>query len=167
MNWSLPIALMVAVILGSESPGQNKGDSGEKAHGMFQSQEEETQFWTVLKQTKDPEIRASLPMIYDITRGKPIGTTKPWYNAGNQTPLIQVLADPNVRKELGMVDDQYQELRDRSSQLQKQLGEQLRALDLRDTKSAASQIAAIRLRTRQELESVLLPQQLNRLRQIS
>lgn len=167
MAGKFSIAFLIAVAFCSGSFGQTGSKDGNVELDIFQSGEERDQFWTALKQTEDPEIKAMLPLIYDITRGKPIGTSGPWGKERQRTPMIQVLADPNVRRELEMVDDQYNELQDLSSQLQQQLAAQLRAVDLSDTEGLASQINTIRSRTREQLESVLLPHQLKRLRQIS
>jgi hypothetical protein len=77
-----------------------------------------------------------------------------------------MLADERVRSELEMVDEQYEELKKLNAQIQQRLAEQISNLDLSDRKNLASRLHDMREQARAELNSLLLPHQVDRLRQI-
>jgi hypothetical protein len=137
--------------------------------GIFQSPEEYDQFMTQAKQIAygpegNRELRAMIPMINDIVLQQPIGATANQYDTEAST--LGLLADENIRADLEMVDDQYRELQVVSEQIRNRSAEQLRLLDFTNTAELAQRIRDIREQARKELDSLLLPHQLERLQQI-
>lgn len=138
----------------------------EQTYGIFATQDQYYQFMGDIKRegADNPELMAMVPMINDIVLGQPIGSTGQKYNATNST--LGLLSNANVRKELEMVDDQYEDLKRANEEIQQRAAEQLRELDLSDIKSATAQILAIRDQSENDLQATLLPQQMKRLRQL-
>ncbi|MDC0294807.1 hypothetical protein OAK98_05355, partial [Mariniblastus sp.] len=64
------------------------------------------------------------------------------------------------------VDDQYREFQDRQRALQKEMANQLRQIDFTDTENLPSQIKEIRDSAEREMNELLLPHQVKRLRQL-
>ncbi len=136
------------------------------ANGIFDSSEEYGQFMGAAKRASvdNPELQVLIPLINDIAQGRPIGSTAQQYGvAGSELGL---LSDPRIRADIEMVDDQYHQLRDRQSEIQKRLAGQLRAIDFSDSENVAGEIAKIRADAEKEMNDVLLPHQVKRLRQI-
>ncbi len=134
--------------------------------GMFASQQEYFDFMGAAKTAAqvDPELQAMIPLINDIALQQPIGTTARQYQTAG-SPL-GLLADPRIREDIEMVDGQYQELQSRNTEIQQRLSEQLRALDFTDKGNVARQLQSMRDMAENDLNAVLLPHQLTRLRQI-
>ncbi len=137
--------------------------------GIFQSRAEYNQFMGGAKQAAygengNPELQAMIPLLNDIVLNQPVGETANKY--GVQASTLGLLSDPNVRAELEMVDDQYEDLKRLNSEIQERTASQLRGLDFQDTANLAKQIRFIRERSNEDLDAVLLPHQLDRLRQI-
>lgn len=134
--------------------------------GMFSSRQDYYDFMGEVKTSArtDPELGAMIPLINDIALQQPFGSTARQYRtAGSQLGL---LSDSRIREDIEMVDDQYQELQAHHDQVQKRLAEQLRGLDFTDSENVVGQIRRIRDEAETELNAVLLPHQVARLRQI-
>ncbi len=134
--------------------------------GIFPNREAYYQFMGGVKRAaaEDPEMAAMIPLINDIALGQPIGSTSMQYGETGNT--LDLLSNARVRDELEMLDDQYQSLQKLNQQIQQRAAGQLRALDLSDRQNLVSQLRSIRDQAESELNAVLLPHQLTRLRQI-
>lgn len=137
--------------------------------GIFSTRTEYNQFMGGAKRAAygeggSPELRAMIPMLNDIALDKPVGWTASEYGTTGST--LGLLSDESIRTDLDMVDSQYKELQDLSSQVQKRAAEQIRGLDFSDRENLVEQIRKIREQATSELNSVLLPHQLERLKQI-
>ena len=154
----LPVILLVAL--------SSTAVFGQKENGMFDSQEEYGQFMGAAKRASadNPELRALIPLINDIAQGRSFGSTAQQYGIAGSN--LGLLSDARIREDIEMVDDQYNDLRDRQSEIQKRLASQLRSIDFTDSKNIAGEIAKIRDEAENDLNSVLLPHQVKRLRQI-
>ena len=145
--------------------GQEK-DGKEGKGGMFDSKEEYGNFIGSAKRAsaENPELRSLIPLINDIAQGQPIGSTAARY--GTASSELGLLSNPRIREDIEMVDDQYREFQDRQRTLQKEMADQLREIDFTDTENLASQIKEIRDSAEREMDELLLPHQVKRLRQL-
>ena len=137
--------------------------------GIFNSQSEYHEFMGGVKQAAygeggSPELQAMVPLLNDIALNKPVGWTAAEYGTDGST--LGMLADSDVRSELEMQDDQYEELQDLNAQIQKRAAEQIRGLDFSDSENLVSQIKSIRDSAIDDLNGVLLPHQVERLKQL-
>ena len=134
--------------------------------GIFPTQQEYYDFMVNVKTTAqtDPELRAMIPMINDIALAQPLGSTAKQY--GIAASSLGLLSNPQVRADIEMVDEQYKELQAVNSSIEQRLAEQLRRIDFKNSGNAVQQLRAMRQAAQQELNAVLLPHQLSRLRQI-
>lgn len=137
-----------------------------ETYGIFQTRDEYHQFMGSVKQAaaNDPEIQSMIGLINDIVLEQPIGSTSKRY--GSEAGNLGLLVDPAVRGDIEMLDDQYKELQELNSEVQKRLAQQLRDLDFSDSKNIVSQIRGLREQAERDLDGVLLPHQLQRLGQI-
>ncbi len=135
------------------SPAVAQKDGGQdQSRGMFDSREEYNQFMGSVKDASkgNPEMKAMIPLINDIAQGREIGSTaKQYRTAGSELGL---LANPKIREDIEMVDEQYEQLKVRNREIQQQLAEQLRSLDLRDPQNVVSEIRAIREQAQKRTE---------------
>lgn len=145
--------------------GQGKGGK-EGAGGMFDSKEEYGNFIGSAKRAsaENPELRSLIPLINDIAQGMPIGSTASRF--GTASSELGLLANPRVREDIEMVDDQYREFQERQRTLQKEMADQLRQIDFTDSENLPSQIKEIRDSAEREMNELLLPHQVKRLRQL-
>ena len=145
--------------------GQEKNGKEGKG-GMFDSKEEYGNFIGSAKRAsaENPELRSLIPLINDIAQGQPIGSTAARY--GTASSELGLLSNPRIREDIEMVDDQYREFLDRQRTLQKEMADQLRKIDFTDTENLASQIKEIRDSAEREMDELLLPHQVKRLRQL-
>jgi len=137
--------------------------------GIFSSRAEYGQFMGGAKRAAygeggNPELQAMIPMLNDIALNKPVGWTANEYGTTGST--LGLLSNQAIRSDLEMVDSQYQELQNLSAQIQERAAEQVRALDFSKRDNLVSQIQKIREEAVNDLNSVLLPHQLDRLKQI-
>lgn len=148
--------------------GQEKeGDDGPV--GIFDSRDEYSQFMGSAKRTAwgeggSPELQAMIPLLNDIALNRPVGSTSQQFSGG--ASLMGLIGNPRVRADLEIVDEQYEQFRERAAEAQREAAEQLRGFDFSDRKGLVRQIQEIQDQTRRELESVLLPHQMDRLKQI-
>lgn len=146
-----------------------KSDAGRETEsfGIFRTQDDYFQFMGSVKREgrNNPELMQMVPMINDIVLGQPIGSTSKQYQATGST--LGLLADPNVRKDLEMLDEQYESLQKSNAEIQERVAKELRDLDFSDMKSVTAKIMQIRDHSEQELQGTLLPHQIDRLRQIA
>ncbi len=161
-SWAMLVLVPATLAL-----GQKEEDAGPV--GIFQSRAEYDQFMRGAKRTAygpngSAELRAMIPMLNDIALNQPIGSTANQYNT--ETSTLGLLSDKNIRADLEMVDDQYEELKRLNSEIQNRMADQIRGLDFRDTGNLTSRIRAMSEQSQNDLNSVLLPHQVTRLRQI-
>ncbi len=157
---SLFVLALVVPCFGQEKGGKNGGG------GMFDSKEEYGNFIGSAKRAsvENPELRALIPLINDIAQGQPIGSTASRF--GTASSELGLLANPRIREDIEMVDDQYREFQERQRAMQKEMAEQLRQIDFTDTENLPSQIKEIRDSAEREMNELLLPHQVKRLRQL-
>ena len=134
--------------------------------GIFNSRQEYNEFFGGLKQLGDPEVNAILPTLNDIALGQPIGETATKYGT-SQNNLVDLLGDPAVRKELDMVDSQFEELKAVNLDFQQKVADEIKSLDLTDSKQILNTVGNITKSAEGRFENVLLPHQVERLRQLS
>ena len=161
------LVLILAIFAPALTHAQkNGGDGADSGFGIFSSQQEYGEFMGAAKAAArdNPEMRAMIPMLNDIALGKPAGWTAQEYNVTDST--MGWLANENIRADLEMLDDQYEELQELNNSVRKRAGEQLRGLDFTDSANLMKQIQAIRASATDDINAVLLPHQLERLRQI-
>ncbi|QEG24981.1 hypothetical protein MFFC18_49040 [Mariniblastus fucicola] len=152
-----------AIVFGSICTAQK--DEGPV--GIFNSQSEYREFMGAVKQAAyrdggSSELQALVPMLNDIALNKPVGWTASEYEADGST--LGMLADADVRSDLEMLDDQYEQLQDLNAEIQKRAAEQIRGLDFSDRENLISQIQSIRESATNDLNDVLLPHQVERLK---
>jgi hypothetical protein len=154
---SLFVLALVVPCLGQDKEGND---------GMFKSKEDYGNFIGSAKRAsaENPELRALIPLINDIARGMPIGSTASRY--GSASSELGLLSNPRVREDIEMVDDQYREFQERQRALQQEMADQLRQIDFTDTENLPSQIKEIRNSAEREMNELLLPHQVKRLRQL-
>lgn len=155
------------VSIASTTFAQKPDSNSSQTYGVFQTQEEYHHFMGSAKQAaaSNPEMQAMIPMLNDIALNQPIGSTNQQY--GGAAGTLDLLADPEIRQDIEMVDDQYEELQTLNADIQKRMGEQLRSLDFSDSENIANKIRGIRDTAEQELNGVLLPHQVKRLQQLA
>ena len=146
-----------------------KGEDDNGPVGVFESRQAYYDFMGGVKDVAygeggNAELRAMVPMLNDLALNQPIGTTAGEYNTEGTT--LGLLSDKAVRADLEMLDDQYENLKQRNSEIQDRIGQQIRNLDLSDRDNLIDRIRDIRSQAENELDSVLLPHQVARLRQI-
>ncbi len=137
--------------------------------GVFQSGAEYDEFMRGAKRLAygpegSPELRAMIPMLNDIALNQPIGSTAIKYN--DQGSTLGMLSDKNIRQEIEMVDGQYEDLKRVNSQVQKRMAEQIRGFDFKNSSDLVERMRSMRDQAQEDLNSVLLPHQIERLRQI-
>lgn len=172
MNMQFPIIVafvFLAFIPTDTSLAQKGGGEGEGPVGIFNSGQEYDEFMGHAKRAAygpngNPELRAMIPMLNDIALNRPIGWTHQKY--GGQSGSLDLLSNEKVRAELDLVDEQFEDLQAMNEAVQKRVGEQIRGLDFSDRKNLMSQIQKIREDANRDLNSVLLPHQLDRLKQL-
>lgn len=142
---------------------------GEGPVGIFNSQAQYNDFMGGVKQAAygsggSPELQAMVPLLNDIALNKPIGWTASEY--GTDASTLGMLADADIRSDLEVLDGQYKELQILNAEIQRRAAEQIRGIDFSDPENAVSQIKAIRNSAIDDLNGVLLPHQIERLKQI-
>lgn len=164
MKYFVWITLALTFCPAAEVFAQKPGDDGPV--GMFSTRQEYDEFMGAAKTAAadQPELRSMIPLINDIALQQPFGSTARQYRTAG-SPL-GLLSDPRIRADIEMVDDQYKELQSLNAGIQQRLAEQLRAIDFNDSGNVASQLRAMRDAAQRDLNGVLLPHQLARLRQI-
>lgn len=138
-----------------------------ESYGIFETQQEYFEFMGSVKQAgaTNPELMSMVSMINDVVLLQPFGSTSKAYGSANGT--LGLLADESVRKELEMLDSQFDEIKVANDEIQRQFAQRLRELDLSDMDAAAKQILALRSEAENELQATLLPHQMKRLRQLA
>lgn len=162
----LTIVVALAAIFCTSDVNAQKGEG---PVGIFNSQAEYGEFMGGVKQAAygaggSPELQAMVPMLNDIALNKPVGWTAAEY--GTESSTLGMLADKDIRSDLEMLDDQYAELKELNAEIQKRAAEQIRGLDFSDRENLVSQIRKIRESAVNDLNGVLLPHQVDRLKQI-
>ena len=154
---------VLSCVLGVNLMAQDKVES----YGIFEDPQQYDEFMRQVKTEgqNNAELMAMVPMINDIVLMQPFGTTSKQYGTADGT--LGILADESVRKELEMIDSQYEELQKTNEELQKKFAQQIRELDLTDMKSAVGKIIALNQESEQQIQSTLLPHQMKQLRQLA
>jgi hypothetical protein len=158
------IASLWAIDVGAQEPDQLA-----KPVGVFDSQTEYRQFMGGVKrlaygENGSPELQAMIPMLNDLALDRPVGSTASQYRIAGGT--LGLLSDAAVREDIEMLNEQYQQLQQSSRDIQKRTAESLRNLDLTDHDNFVKQIRAIKSQAKNEIDAVLLPRQVQRLKQI-
>lgn len=160
--------LLFSLVIPSISYAQKNESAGGEASqaGLFQSKSEYAEFMGNLKRTaqSDPELAAMIPLINDVVLGDPIGTTGREYKGTASS--LGLLERPKVREELEMVDDQYKELQRLTSSIQSKAAVEIRNMDFSKVTNVATRIRGIQNSMKQDIEDLLLPHQLKRLKQL-
>jgi mRNA-degrading endonuclease RelE of RelBE toxin-antitoxin system len=143
---------------------------GDRPTGIFDTGAEYDEFMGSVKRAAygeggSPELRAMVPMLNDLALGQELGTTARQYGTAENTEF-DLLADEKIRGEIGMVDEQYDELRKMNQQIQQRAAADLRKLDFSDRDGLVDRLREIRDRSNKELESLFIPEQLERLQQL-
>lgn len=164
MSWLKIFSGLLVVCLPASCQGQKPDE--QESWGIFQTRGEYHQFMGSVKQSvaANPEMKSMIAMINDIVLEQPFGTTSGQYGISDGT--LGLLADPGVRSEIEMVDEQYEDLQRLNSDIQRRLAEQIRSLDFAASDGVVSQIRKLRDQAEGDLNAVLLPHQLYRLRQL-
>ncbi len=159
-------SISLVILLIFVSPTSNLLAQKEGGSGIFSSRAEYRDFMGAAKSAAkgDPEMKGMILMLNDIALNRPVGSSSKQYGGTSNT--FGLVSDAEVRADIEMLDGQYEELKNRNSKIQKRAAEQLRQLDFSDTESLVEKVKAIRQDAADELNSVLLPHQLDRLRQI-
>lgn len=146
-----------------DSPRSGSQDSPAANFGIFQNQDEYHEFMGTVKQAgaSDPEIAQLVPLLNDIVLGNAIGTTDQKYGGSNT--LLEMLADPEIRAQVEMVDSQFSDLQKENQSLQREMAEQLRSLDFSDPANLRRRVNEIRSRAEAGLQASLLPHQIEKL----
>lgn len=160
---------LVLLMIGNATVLGQKNTEEEGPVGIFPSRAEYNQFLGGAKGAAygpngSEELRAMLPMLYDIANNRPVGSAAA--KSGATGSNFGLLSNEQVRQELEMVDSQCEELKDLRSRIQQRATEQIRELDLTDRANLVSQIQKIHQQANDDMNSVLLPHQLDRLKQI-
>jgi hypothetical protein len=155
--WILPWLALSSGLAWAQKPA-----AVEQGYGIFSSQQDYFQFMGEVK--RNPETRGMVDLINDMVLQRPVGWTSRQYGAASST--LGLLSDPRVREELEVMDDQYQQLQAMNEDIIKRAAGQLRALDFGDGKNLVDQIRRIQHQAEEDLQAVLLPHQLDRLRQL-
>lgn len=171
MNRSTVLSLLILITtLPTLSPcvAQEKDGGGEPV-GIFESRNEYYEFMGSFKSAAagNPDMQSMIPLINDIVLDRPIGWTGQKY--GGASSGLGLLSNEGVRESVEMVDDQYEELQKVNSQIQRKLAEQIREFDFsgKSQEEIAEQLQKMQSEANDQLESLLLPHQTTRLRQIS
>lgn len=166
----VPMVMFVSLMLATSiAGGQQKGEEGQGPVGIFESQNQYHSFMGGMKELAqaDPALREMIPFINDVVLNQPIGETAQRY--GGVSSHLGILGNPKVREELGIVDDQFKQLEAANDDFRKQMAREVLAIDV-NNKSNLSEVGDrlrdMRERANQELEAVLLPHQIERLRQV-
>ena len=164
MKINLPTLLCALLLTTSVSLAQKPGNDGPV--GIFRNGQEYNQFMGDVKSTLNgtPEMESMVLMINDAVLNQPFGSSASKYGGNNS--MLGLLSNADIRKDLEMVDRQYEELKTLNDEIQKRMAEQLRALDFSNAESLREQLNSIRNSAKKELNSVLLPHQLKRLNQL-
>lgn len=138
--------------------------------GIFSNRSEYNQFMGSVKNAAygeggSPELRAMVPMLNDMVLGQEFGTTANRYGGANNSEF-DLLADPKVRENIDMVDEQYEELQKLNAEVQSRMADRIRNLNFSDRDGLVDQLKEIRDEARKELETLFIPEQLERLEQI-
>ncbi len=169
LNLSNSFAFFLIAFISVGQSWAQKGGQDEGPVGIFSSGREYDEFMGNAKRAAygpdgNPELRAMIPMLNDIALNRPLGWTSQRY--GGQGGSLDLLSDEKVRAELDLVDQQFEDLQAMNEAVQKRVGEQIRGLDFSDRENLMSQIQKIREEANRDLNSVLLPHQLDRLKQL-
>lgn len=165
------VAILMALSLmpPGSAQAQKVGDKEKKAkerpQGIFETRREYEEFIGGLKKLRDPEVNAMLPVLNDLALGRPIGKTATQYG-GSGSPVMTLLADKRIRQELEVVDDQVSEIQRLNRELQERLSIEVRSLDLTNPAQVVATIRNITETAQSKMENVILPHQLDRLKQL-
>jgi phage-related protein len=165
----LIVVLLFACPVANVFGQKDQGAQEDGPVGIFQSRAEYNQFMGGAKraaygQDGSPELQSMIPMLNDIALDRPVGWSANKY--GDTGSILGLLSNSSIRNDLEMVDDQYEELRSLSAEVQARAATQLRGLDFSDRENLIRQMRGIREQATSDLNTVLLPHQVERLQQI-
>ena len=137
--------------------------------GIFATRQDYYDFMGEFKSAAggDPEMELMIPLVNDIVLQRPVGWSQEKY--GGAASQMGLLSDMSIRKELELVDEQYERLKSANEQVQQAMSEKLRSIDFSklDPSAIRDEIRKIQAASVSELNGFLLPHQLKRLRQLS
>lgn len=165
----LRLVIVVGIMIGFSAPAFAQKDAPPGSTGIFESREEYNDFMGSAKRLAygdngNAELQAMIPLLNDIVLNQPIGQTATQYNTPASS--LGLLSDPEIRADLEMVEEQYQQLQATGKEIQRRMAEEIRGVDFSNSAELVKQIEAIRNRSQAELNALLLPHQLERLQQI-
>lgn len=164
----LKLTILLISIMAVPAFAQKGSDDGPV--GIFQDGREYDTFMRSVKQAAygeggSRELQAMIPMLNDMVLGQEFGTTSGKYGSAN-TSEFDLLANPKVRENIDMVDEQYDELQKLNSEIQKRAAERIRQLDFSDREGLIERLKEIQNDANKELETLFIPEQLERLQQL-
>lgn len=164
------LALMAAMCVPSFAQERNQDTSGH----IFSSREEYNEFIKELRTLKDPEIEKMIPAINEVLMsnhglkkrafGTPFNSEQSW--------MLRLLENDGVRKEIEMVDYQYEDLKKTTREIHDQMEDEIRDIVRQqadgkvDAKKFRTQLISLRDRAEAQLDEALFPMQKDRLRQV-
>ena len=166
---SKPIILILAAHFAFATTTVTAQKNKSPTVGIFASKSEYDQFMGTAKKIAygpngNHELQAMIPLLNDIVLNQPIGQTANQYDI--ESSALGMLADEDVRNDLEMVEDQYEQLKRVNSDARKRMADQVLQLDFSNASNLAQQIKSISQQAQEELNNLLLPHQLKRLQQI-
>lgn len=164
----LSTAILFLVLPTLTAFGQKETEDGPV--GIFQNRSEYDQFMGSVKQAAygeggSPELRAMVPMLNDLALQQDFGTTAGKYGTSNNSEF-DLLANEKIREDLNMVDEQYEELQKLNADVQRRAAERLREVDFSDREGLIERLKEIQNDASEELRSLFIPEQLERLQQL-
>ena len=149
-------------------PQIGQGQDKPTEFGIFASQREYFDFMGSFKSiaAENPELQPMIPLVNDIVLQRPIGWSQQKY--GGVASRMGLLADKQIRQELELVDEQYERLQTANRQVESRMAQRLQKLDFKnmDPQAIRDAIEKVQVTANSELDQVLLPHQLKRLRQL-
>ena len=169
---TVPFSLLIVCFFAASSfvSGQEEKDD-DRNTGIFETRQEYDQFMSQAKRLAygpdgNVELQSMIPILNDVVLQLPVGETARRYNVSSRSTL-GMLADSNIRDEIELVNDQADRLKEVNQAIQKRMATELMRLDFSDSKKAAERIQKMRQQMKKQLEDVLLPHQLDRLKQLA
>lgn len=129
--------------------------------GIFETKEQFRLLIKDLRELRDPVINNLLPVVEDVALGRKVRDS-----FVKKHPSLRLLNSKAVRGELEMVDSQLEEMKTVSQELPNSVAEKIRDLKFRSLEETATQLREIHSFSTAELESVFLPHQQERFRQV-
>lgn len=154
-------ALCIVCAFSSVGICQDKLERALTEGGIFETKEQFRLLIKDLRELRDPVINNLLPVVEDVALGRKVRDS-----FVKKHPSLRLLNSKAVRGELEMVDSQLEEMKTVSQELPNSVAEKIRDLKFRSLEETATQLREIHSFSTAELESVFLPHQQERFRQV-